>query len=744
MSNGVRITDKTALATIDKVLGIKTQGSTAVGPVAFTDFEQQLLAGEIGDEIQIAVDKAEAAGKPVYTLALATTTDVTLSGEQTIDGTVTNLTELLVWTKTDKKLNGIYKTGAGAWSRLSAFNTGTELFGQQFYIKGGSTNATKTFGLQSNTIPVVGTDNLVFDVVKEINTAKPGALDALRNNANAITATATINLETATGEYVPINGDTGISAVTLSANHDRFGIFTGKPLITVGASLIGDNGGQNVQIEAGDIVWFRGETGGVVRFRTYRAVPYNADSTTGDGIAYAVLDRRGRAALSIHDDGSMHTPGGSFVPNEDSAVSDVIAYAVRDSRGRAIFTVHSDGSIHTSTVSIGADGSTTDQPSDLTIFFAPSLCGIEDEEVTVFTEGLLSRRSNSPLVRAFASGDEYSGYQRQDREQLVLRPDRMGAAGRVALRPVNDTGTLYGELEFGVRVAEKNPVSGGSPVILNFGDSIVYRQWAAWTRYFLTAWGYTPTFIGTLAGESGAGFTTNLLGEGKPGHWSGDFTYRVNTRVSPLASGDEAAYAAMSTTDKRLKNTMLQTSGVAAADGGAVNPSDVYNGQYLDFKRYVTRHSLTTPTMLLYNGGTNDLTNMTTGIQTAFYNDLLSIARRWKAAYPTAPFVYFLPPTANATDRNPLWQVNYTEAIKGILRAQAAAVALGVDMIVVPTWATTAIGADFDLTSPPESPDPDLGCITRSIPDAVHVTGAGRSSMFKHVAYAIACAATGA
>ncbi|URK88680.1 hypothetical protein LP421_17000 [Rhizobium sp. RCAM05350] len=47
MSDGVRITDKTQMPTIDQIVGIKTQGGKAVGLIAFEDFEQQLLAGEL-------------------------------------------------------------------------------------------------------------------------------------------------------------------------------------------------------------------------------------------------------------------------------------------------------------------------------------------------------------------------------------------------------------------------------------------------------------------------------------------------------------------------------------------------------------------------------------------------------------------------------------------------------------------------------------------------------------------------
>lgn len=70
MPNGVRVTDKTRLATIDEIVGIKRQGAVAVGPILFADLEQQLLAGEIGGALE-----ASAAGlvqSKTWTLLSAT------------------------------------------------------------------------------------------------------------------------------------------------------------------------------------------------------------------------------------------------------------------------------------------------------------------------------------------------------------------------------------------------------------------------------------------------------------------------------------------------------------------------------------------------------------------------------------------------------------------------------------------------------------------------------------------------
>ena len=50
-------------------------------------------------------------------VACATTANITLSGEQTIDGVTTSASRVLVWKQTDATQNGIWKTSSAAWTR---------------------------------------------------------------------------------------------------------------------------------------------------------------------------------------------------------------------------------------------------------------------------------------------------------------------------------------------------------------------------------------------------------------------------------------------------------------------------------------------------------------------------------------------------------------------------------------------------------------------------------------------------
>lgn len=92
---------------------------------------------------------------------LKTTGNVTLSGEQTIDGELTSADDVLVASNTDATENGIYTTAAGAWSRRADSNTGVELEGAAVTVLEGTLNA-NTNWLQHTDNITLGTSNIVW------------------------------------------------------------------------------------------------------------------------------------------------------------------------------------------------------------------------------------------------------------------------------------------------------------------------------------------------------------------------------------------------------------------------------------------------------------------------------------------------------------------------------------------------------------------------------------------------------
>lgn len=95
---------------------------------------------------------------------LATTGNITLSGEQTIDGTLTSASRVLVKDQTTAADNGIYLTGAGAWTRESDADTAAEVDdGATVWVKGGTANGDKRF-TQIDTVATLGTDDQTWVV----------------------------------------------------------------------------------------------------------------------------------------------------------------------------------------------------------------------------------------------------------------------------------------------------------------------------------------------------------------------------------------------------------------------------------------------------------------------------------------------------------------------------------------------------------------------------------------------------
>jgi len=87
---------------------------------------------------------AEAAAAGIYWKApciLATTANVVLSGEQTIDGIISNASRILVKDQTAAANNGVYVTSAGGWVRATPMDTWGEHVGAVVTVNTGTANS---------------------------------------------------------------------------------------------------------------------------------------------------------------------------------------------------------------------------------------------------------------------------------------------------------------------------------------------------------------------------------------------------------------------------------------------------------------------------------------------------------------------------------------------------------------------------------------------------------------------------
>lgn len=98
------------------------------------------------------------------TFACATTANITLSGEQTIDGVTTAASRVLVKDQSAPAENGGYLTGAGAWTRVADMNSWNEHVGALCVVEAGTVNADRVFLCTANAGGTLNTTAIAFEV----------------------------------------------------------------------------------------------------------------------------------------------------------------------------------------------------------------------------------------------------------------------------------------------------------------------------------------------------------------------------------------------------------------------------------------------------------------------------------------------------------------------------------------------------------------------------------------------------
>lgn len=93
---------------------------------------------------------------------LATTANITLSGEQSIDGVTTSSSDVLVKDQNTASQNGIYTSDTGSWKRRADFDgTHDAVEGTLVYVNQGSSNSGIVYRLTTQS-PIIGSSNLTF------------------------------------------------------------------------------------------------------------------------------------------------------------------------------------------------------------------------------------------------------------------------------------------------------------------------------------------------------------------------------------------------------------------------------------------------------------------------------------------------------------------------------------------------------------------------------------------------------
>jgi hypothetical protein len=93
---------------------------------------------------------------------VATTANITLSGEQTIDGVLTSGSRVLVKNQTTTSANGIYTSGSGSWTRSADMNAWSQIPGAAVFVQSGTVNGDLGFVSTSVTGGTLGSTAVTF------------------------------------------------------------------------------------------------------------------------------------------------------------------------------------------------------------------------------------------------------------------------------------------------------------------------------------------------------------------------------------------------------------------------------------------------------------------------------------------------------------------------------------------------------------------------------------------------------
>lgn len=177
----------------------------------------------------------------------ATTTNITLSAPQTIDGvSVIAGNRVLVKNQTIASENGIYTVAAGAWTRAADANTAAELSsGTYCFVEEGTVNADSGWILITDGTITLGTTSLTFTQFNGLGQVIAGT--GLTKAGNTISLSSGV---TTPGTYKSVTVDT-YGRVTVGTNPTTlagYGI-TDAPVINPGSPKDGD-----IKIDAGPII----------------------------------------------------------------------------------------------------------------------------------------------------------------------------------------------------------------------------------------------------------------------------------------------------------------------------------------------------------------------------------------------------------------------------------------------------------------------------------------------------------
>lgn len=194
----------------------------------------------------------------------ATTAEITLSGEQAVDGVaLVEGDRCLVKDQSDATENGLYTVATSAWALAKDFDgTGDWRKGTIIPVAGGSTNAGTIWRVSSADPDSIGEDDVDFEQLDFTSVEVSGS----------VATGSSVNLNSVDAEIVSITGSGAtIATISVADGVTKIVRFEGQNTLTH-SSTLALPGSKNIVTAAGDFAIFCGFSSSTVRCAAYSRV----------------------------------------------------------------------------------------------------------------------------------------------------------------------------------------------------------------------------------------------------------------------------------------------------------------------------------------------------------------------------------------------------------------------------------------------------------------------------------------
>ncbi len=297
---------------------------------------------------------------------VATTANITLSGEQTIDGVLTSSSRVLVKNQSTGANNGIYVSTSGAWSRSTDADTDAEVTNGLFtFITGGTTQANTGWVLTTPNPITLGVTTLTFTQFSAATSIVAG--NGLTLTGSTLDVVGTTNRIISNADSIDIDSNyVGQTSITTLGTITT-GVWTGTDVaIADGGTGSSTAGGARTNLGLGTIATQDSNniniTGGTITGIINLAVAYGG---TGASNAAGARTNLGLGTISTQDSSAVSITGGSIIGITDLALADGGTGASDATTARSNLGLGSIATQNSSSISI--TGGTITGITDITV-----------------------------------------------------------------------------------------------------------------------------------------------------------------------------------------------------------------------------------------------------------------------------------------------------------------------------------------------------------------------------------------